>query len=127
VAHLQAELDDTFVSDIQAKVLRKIRDERLGGLVVDLSGVSVLDSFLAKRVFDMASMASLLGAKAIITGIQPGVAASLIELDFEQGGVLTATDLEEGLTFLEGPGRAEDSPVRLEEREQEWEGQDETE
>ena len=100
VVPIQLELDDELVSKVQQEILEQLVKTRAKGLIVDLARVAVIDSVLGKAIFDIAGMASLLGTVTVITGIGPGVAASLIDLDFEPGDVLTATTMEVGFEVL---------------------------
>jgi rsbT antagonist protein RsbS len=88
VVPIQVELHDELVTQIQEDILRRVKGERLKGVVIDLSGVAILDSVLARGVFDTAQMTSLLGVRTVITGLSAGVVASLIDLDFAPGNVL---------------------------------------
>lgn len=101
VVPVQVELHDDLAPRVQAAVLQRINETGIKGVIIDLSGVAVMDSFLARAIFDTAEMASLLGAKTVITGLRPGVAAALIDLDFEPGDVPTAVSLEKGFRILE--------------------------
>lgn len=97
---IQVELDDKSVLHIQGDILERVNKTGTKGVVIDVSGVAVIDSSLGRSIFDTARMASLLGVKTVITGLRPGVVASLIDLGFEAGDVPTAISLEEGLRML---------------------------
>ena len=111
VVPAQGELHDEFVLQMQHDILTKLYTSGVKGLIIDVSGVNVIDSFIAHAIFDIAKMAALLGAKTAVTGIRPGVAASLIDLDFEPDydHLFTAINLEEGFRILESiaPAREE--------------------
>ena len=66
-----------------------------------LTSIDFIDSFIAKVLGDVFSMSKLMGAKVVITGIQPAVAITLIELGISLDDVLTALDLEKGLEKLQ--------------------------
>ena len=101
VVPIQADLYNESVLQIQADILKTVYDSRIKGVIIDVSAVAIIDSVIAQKIFDSAKMTSLLGAKTIVTGLQPGVVASLIDLDFEPGDVTTAISLEEGFKLLE--------------------------
>jgi rsbT antagonist protein RsbS len=101
VVPIQADLYTESVLQIQKDILKAVYDKRIKGVIIDVSAVAIIDSIIAQKIFDSAKMTSLLGAKTIITGLQPGVVASLIDLDFEPGDVPTAINLEEGFRILE--------------------------
>ncbi|MDS8922370.1 STAS domain-containing protein, partial [Streptococcus pneumoniae] len=71
------------------------------GVVIDLTSIDFIDSFIAKVLGDVISMSSLMGARVVITGIQPAVAITLIELGIRLEDVMTALDLENGLEKLQ--------------------------
>lgn len=101
VVPIQVELHDDLVLNIQADVLKRVGGKGIRGVVIDLSGVAVLDSFLARKLFDTAKMTALMGAETVVTGIRPGAASLLVDLGFEPGDVPTAVNLEEGIRLLE--------------------------
>ena len=97
VVPIQVELHDQVIQAAQADILEQVRRSGLRGVVIDVSGVSMIDRFMADRLAETARMASLLGATTVLTGLKPGVVTSLIDLGFEVKNFLTAISLEEGL------------------------------
>lgn len=97
---IQVELDDQTVLTFQEDLLNKIKDTGAKGVVIDLTSVDMIDSFIAKVLGDVIVMTSLMGTKAVLTGIQPAVAITLIELGITLENVQTALDLEQGITIL---------------------------
>jgi rsbT antagonist protein RsbS len=69
--------------------------------VIDLTSVDMVDSFIAKVLGDVVKMSNLMGAKVVLTGIQPPVAITLIDLGIHMRDVPTALDLEQGLDKLQ--------------------------
>ncbi len=100
VVPIQVELHDELMLQIQEDILERVNKTGIKGVIIDVSGVAIIDSFLARVLSDTAKMASLLGAKMVITGLAPGVVASLIDLDFELKDVPTAISLEQGFLIL---------------------------
>lgn len=100
VVPLQTELYDDDMIHVQSRVLEKINETRTKGVIIDLSAVRVIDSFLAQAIFDTARMALLLGATLVISGLRPGIVASLIDLDMDLGEIRTAINLEEAFQQL---------------------------
>jgi len=82
-------------------LLHKIHETGASGVVIDLTSVDVIDSFIAKVLGDVIGMSKLMGAKVVLTGIQPAVAITLIELGIHLADVQTALDLEKGLETLQ--------------------------
>ena len=101
VVPIQVELYDRVMLRVQEDILKRIRDTGVKGVVLDLAGVDIIDSFLARAISDTAKMVSLMGARAVITGLKAEVAASLTDLDIDFEGVLTAKNPEDGLRRLE--------------------------
>ncbi|WHX38799.1 STAS domain-containing protein [Mesobacillus sp. AQ2] len=97
---VQVELDDQTVLTFQEDLLNKIKDTGAKGVVIDLTSVDMIDSFIAKVLGDVIVMTSLMGTKAVLTGIQPAVAITLIELGITLENVHTALDLEQGISIL---------------------------
>ncbi|MBM7606697.1 rsbT antagonist protein RsbS [Metabacillus crassostreae] len=98
---IQWELDDQTALQFQEDLLHKIHETGANGVVIDLTSVDVIDSFIAKVLGDVISMSRLMGAKVVLTGIQPAVAITLIELGIQLEDVKTALDLEKGLETLQ--------------------------
>ncbi|MCM3444674.1 STAS domain-containing protein [Metabacillus halosaccharovorans] len=98
---IQWELDDQTALQFQEDLLYKIHETGANGVVIDLTSVDVIDSFIAKVLGDVISMSKLMGAKVVLTGIQPAVAITLIELGIQLEDVQTALDLEKGLETLQ--------------------------
>lgn len=97
---IQWELDDQTALQFQEDLLHKIHETSARGVVIDITSIDFIDSFIAKVLGDVIDMSKLMGAQVVITGIQPAVAITLIELGIRLEDVLTALDLENGLTKL---------------------------
>ncbi|HEY2421667.1 MAG TPA: STAS domain-containing protein [Neobacillus sp.] len=98
---IQWELDDQTAIQFQEDLLSKIHETGASGVVIDLSSVEVIDSFIAKVIGDVINMSKLMGARVVLTGIQPAVAITLVELGIHLQDVQTALDLEKGLETLQ--------------------------
>jgi len=99
---LQGDLEDTTVELIEKEVTREVARIRARGVLLDVSGLSVVDSFVARVIARLVGMVRLLGADATIVGIQPAVAISLVELGVPMGHVHTALNAEQGMARLRG-------------------------
>ncbi|MBM7644676.1 rsbT antagonist protein RsbS [Scopulibacillus daqui] len=98
---IQVELDDQTAIQFQQDLLEKIHETGVKGVVIDLTSVDMIDSYIAKILSDVVRMSSLLGAKVVLTGIRPAVAITLIDLGITLKDVPTALDLEKGLEKLQ--------------------------
>ncbi|PSL42461.1 rsbT antagonist protein RsbS [Salsuginibacillus halophilus] len=98
---VQVELDDQTALQFQEDLLSKIHKEGSTGVVIDLTSVEMIDSFIAKVLGEVVEMSNLMGAKVVLTGIQPAVAITLIDMGIKLEEVPTALDLEQGLEKLQ--------------------------
>ena len=101
IVSIQWELDDQTALQFQEDLLTKMHETSARGVVIDLPPIDFIDSFIAKVLGDVISMSGLMGAKVVITGIQPAVALTLIELCIRLEDVMTALDLENGIEKLQ--------------------------
>jgi rsbT antagonist protein RsbS len=98
---IQIDLDDNSALQFQEDLLNRIRETEAKGVVIDLTSVSLVDSFIAKVLGDVVQMANLMGSKVVLTGIRPAVAITLIDLGISMNNVQTALNLEQGLAKLQ--------------------------
>lgn len=100
VASIQVELYDKSAVLFKDNLLQEIYRTKAKGLILDLTAVEVVDSFMGRIITEVGSMARLMGTKLVITGLQPAVAITLVELGLELQGVYTALNLEKGIAAL---------------------------
>lgn len=101
IASIQVALHDASAVQFKDDLLQKIHDTKARGVIIDLTAIDVVDSFIGRMIADIAAMAGLMGARVILTGLQPAVAITLVELGLELTGVLTALNLEKGLAMMQ--------------------------
>ncbi len=101
VVPLHKELLDKELRQVQDNILDRIIETKVKGLVIDVSGINIMDTVMAQNISDTLKMASLLGATAVLTGLKAGVVVSLLDLDFEFQGIRISTTQEEGILELE--------------------------
>jgi len=97
---VQVDMTDQDALDFQDSVLNRVQKTDAQGVVIDITGLDVVDSFLARVFNDTAQMVRLLGAEVVVCGIRPAVALTLIEMGRELIGVETALNLELGIEKL---------------------------
>jgi rsbT antagonist protein RsbS len=102
IASIQFELDDASAQEFAHDIADRVSTTRASGVVLDISAVEIVDSFLGRMIADIAATNRLLGARTALVGMQPAVAITMVELGLELPGVLTAADLEAGVTLLRG-------------------------
>ncbi|MEJ2568465.1 MAG: STAS domain-containing protein [candidate division WOR-3 bacterium] len=102
VVPIQGELDENRMMQIQNRILKGVEETEVRGVVIDLSGVGIIEPYLARIIDNTAKMVYLLGAKTILTGIRPGVAISLVDSKFDFKEIYgTAGTFEEGVKKLQ--------------------------
>lgn len=94
---VQIDMTDQDALDFQDSVLSRVQKSDAMGVVIDITGLDVVDSFLARVFNDTAQMVRLLGAEVVVCGIRPAVALTLVEMGRELIGVETALNLELGI------------------------------
>ena len=99
---IQVDLTDQDALDFQADVLDMAYRTEAQGLVIDITALDVVDSFIARVLNETATMVKLIGTEAVICGMQPEVALTLMEMGRELVGVETALSLEQGVEKLQG-------------------------
>ncbi|PJE99382.1 anti-anti-sigma factor [Streptomyces carminius] len=100
VTGLANELDDKTATVFAEELTERIAAERARGVLVDISRLEIVDSFVARTLTELSTMARLLGARVIVAGMQPPVAITLAELGLQLTGVETALNAEQGMTVL---------------------------
>jgi rsbT antagonist protein RsbS len=101
IATVQDDLRDRDALEFQDDLTRRIEETGAGGVLLDLSVLDTIDSFLGRLIHDIASVSRLLGAHTVVVGLQPAVALTLVELGLDLSGVRTALDADRGLALLE--------------------------
>ncbi len=98
---IQVDLTDEDALQFQRDVLSRVSETEAGGVVIDITALDVVDSFMARVLNDTAYMARLLGAKVVICGMQPSVALTPIEMGRELVDVETVLNLDQGMEKIE--------------------------
>ena len=101
IATIPTALTDADLQDLRDGLVAQVGLYRSRGVVVDITGLDVMDSFAVRTVRDIAHMTRLRGAETVIVGIQPDVAFQMVQLGLTLEDVSTTLDLEEGLAFLD--------------------------
>lgn len=100
IVPVNGDLDDDYVCKLQKNILEKVKATCLKEVIIDVSAVKIVDSFTFSSFKSIAQMVTILGARVVFVGFQPGVASSLVDLDVELGGMLTAVTMEDGFELL---------------------------
>ncbi|MBX3185842.1 MAG: STAS domain-containing protein [Labilithrix sp.] len=94
------ELRDAVAEAFQADVLTAIEKGGDTGLVIDISGLDMVDSYVARILAETGRMARLMGTSTVLVGMRPEVAATLVRMGYAMEGVKTALNLDDGLALL---------------------------
>ncbi|MGW3356689.1 STAS domain-containing protein [Streptomyces bungoensis] len=97
---IQTDLEDQMVLDLQDDLSGRIVETSATGVVIDISALEIVDSFVGRMLATNASISRMLGAETIVVGMRPAVAMTLVELGLSLKGVRTALNLERGLRLL---------------------------
>ncbi|GGR76850.1 MULTISPECIES: STAS domain-containing protein [Streptomyces] len=101
---LQGELHDGMAEQLQQDITHRISTDRMTGVVIDISGVDMVDSFLGRVLAEIASTAGLLAARTVLAGMRPAVAITLVELGLTLPGLVTALDVDRAMELLNQRG-----------------------
>lgn len=97
---IQVDLDDEAALSLHDDLSDRIAETGARGVLIDVSALDVVDSFIGRTLASMASIARVLDAVAVVVGIRPAVAITLVELGLSLSGVHTALDLDKGSALL---------------------------
>ena len=98
---IQVDMHDRLALQLQDDLTRKISETQARGVLIDISALDIVDSFIGRMLADIAGMSRILDAQTVVVGMQPAVAITLVELGLSLQGVRTALDVERGMQLLE--------------------------
>jgi rsbT antagonist protein RsbS len=99
---IQVDMHDRLALALQDDLMQTIRRTGARGVLIDISALDVVDSFIGRMIGNTAAMARVLDAETVVTGMRPAVAITLVELGLSLKGVRTALDIERGMALLQG-------------------------
>jgi len=108
IVSIQVDMHDKLAIQLQSQILNEIEKTGAKGVLIDISVLEMVDSFIGRMLSGMASMASIMDAAVVIVGMQPAVAITLVELGLEMPGVDTALNMEKGMEMLENRIKEQD-------------------
>lgn len=98
---IQVDMHDRLVMSLQDDLTDKISKTGARGVLIDISALEIVDSFIGRMIANIAAMSRVLDAKTVVTGMQPAVAITLVELGLSLDGVKTALNVDRGMSLLE--------------------------
>ena len=97
---IQVDMHDRLALQLQDDLTDRIVKDRAHGVLIDISSLEVVDSFIGRMISNIAAMASVLDARTVVVGMQPAVAITLVELGLSLEGVRTALNVDKGMALL---------------------------
>jgi rsbT antagonist protein RsbS len=98
---IQIDMDDRTAMTLQDDLTGQIVKHRAKGVLIDISSLDVVDSFIGRMLANTAAMARILDAETVVVGMQPSVAITLVELGLSLKGVRSALNVERGMELLQ--------------------------
>ncbi len=98
---VQVDMHDQLATALEEDLSAKIVSARARGVVIDISGLDIVDSFMGRMLDNIAGVSRMLDADTVVVGMRPAVAITLVELGLELTGVKTALNVERGMALLE--------------------------
>jgi rsbT antagonist protein RsbS len=100
IVPIQVDMDDQTVIHLQERILSELERTGARGVLIDISLLEMVDSFIGRMLSDIAAMARIMDARTVVVGMQPAVAITLVELGLELKGVDTVLNVDEGFRLL---------------------------
>jgi rsbT antagonist protein RsbS len=111
---IQVDMHDRLAVQLQDDLTARISDTGARGVLIDISSLEIVDSFIGRMIANIAGMSRVLDAQTVVVGMQPAVAITLVELGLTLPGVRTALNVDKGMALLRRAvfGAADKSPER---------------
>src|SRR5438270_6013774 len=97
---IQVDMHDRLALTLQDDLTGKIAETNARGVLIDISALEIVDSFIGRMIANISAMARVLDAETVVVGMQPAVAITLVELGLSLPGVRTALNVEKGMDLL---------------------------
>jgi rsbT antagonist protein RsbS len=97
---IQVDLYDRLALTLESDLINMVKKSEARGVLIDISAVSIVDSFMGRILGNIAQMSKIMDAETVVVGMQPAVAITLVELGLTLQGVHTALDVDKGMLLL---------------------------
>ena len=97
---IQVDMHDRLALALQDDLTNRIVEQRAHGVLIDISSLEIVDSFIGRMLGNIAAMSRILDAETVVVGMRPAVAITLVELGLSLAGVQTALNVEKGMQLL---------------------------
>jgi len=97
---IQVDMHDRLALQLQDDLTSRIAETNAHGVLIDISGLEIVDSFIGRMLGNIAAMSRVLDAETVVVGMRPAVAITLVELGMSLSGVRTALNVEKGMELL---------------------------
>jgi rsbT antagonist protein RsbS len=102
---VQVDMHDRLAVALQDDLTEKVAATHAKGVLIDISSLEMVDSFIGRMFGNIASMARILGAETVVVGMRPAVAITLVELGLSLTGVRTALTVDQGMDLIQSASR----------------------
>ncbi len=100
IVAIQVEVTDHLVLELKENVAATIREQDVDGLIIEVSGIDIFDSYITRSIRDLAQISSLMGVHTVLAGLDAGMAITLVEMGMALENVRTALNLENALEMF---------------------------
>jgi rsbT antagonist protein RsbS len=107
---IQVDMHDRIAMRLQDDLTRRIVSDHARGVLIDISSLEIVDSFIGRMLANTAAMSRVLDADTVVVGMRPAVAITLVELGLSLPDVQTALNVEQGMQLLAQSGKAKGWP-----------------
>lgn len=102
---IQVDMHDQLALQLQDDLTNAIQLKGAKGVLIDISALEMVDSFIGRMISDISNMGLILGARTVLVGMQPAVAITLVELGLSLPGIATALNVDRGMDMLRAAGQ----------------------
>src|SRR5205807_9794875 len=108
---IQVDMHDRLAMTLQDDLTNRIVRDHARGVLIDISALDIVDSFIGRMLSNIAGMSRILDAETVVVGMQPSVAITLVELGLSLPGIRTALNVDRGMDLLRAARVSEDSAI----------------